>query len=67
MTRKVKNEATTLLEQHGEKALSIAMRQYDTALELQDIGQQGFWLDVVDEIKALNAGSPSANIGKSDV
>lgn len=55
MTNKAEHAAHDLLDKHGTEAETIATREYETALEIQDIKQQGYWLDILDTIKALKA------------
>ena len=55
MTNKIKHAAQDLLDKHGAEAEAIATREYETALEVQDLKQQGYWLDMLDTIKAMKA------------
>ena len=55
MTKKAEHAAQDLLDKHGPEAETIATREYETALEMQDLKQQGYWLDILDTIKALKA------------
>ncbi|MBB2203925.1 hypothetical protein [Gluconacetobacter takamatsuzukensis] len=46
-----KEKAGELVSQLGDKALEEAEKQYGVALEMLDLKQQGYWLDVIDHIK----------------
>lgn len=51
MSTHAKDKASELKKEHGAEAETIARRNYETALEQQDIGQQGYWLDVIETLK----------------
>lgn len=53
MSTSPKEKAAELAAAHGAEAATIARRHYETALEEQEIGQQGYWLDVIEHLKGL--------------
>jgi len=52
MSKAAHKEAEELLSKEGPQALEHAEREYSTALETQDIKQQGYWLEVIEELKS---------------
>ncbi|AOX16197.1 hypothetical protein [Kozakia baliensis] len=54
------HEAENLIQTQGAEAATFARRQYQTALEMEDIKLQGYWLDVLNRIKASPSGGTTA-------
>lgn len=47
-----KEKAEQMVKELGAQALAEAEKRYGIALEMLDLKEQGFWLDVIEHIKS---------------